>query len=103
MKYLLPLVLIATPVFADNLPRCADAQEMHDVLVKDYGEKPFLEMKNSQGGQLVMYLNPETSTWTVIETDWKKSCGISAGTEFKPSTEKHFKDPVKDKKPEIPM
>jgi len=109
MKYLLPLVLIATPVLAEdaqpqNMSRCADAQKIHNFLVNEYGEKPFAEMKNSQGGQIIMYVNPKTSSYTVIQTDMKVSCGVSAGTDFKPATEKHWKDPEpNDKKPETPM
>ena len=103
MRYLIPLLLVSTSVIAEDLPRCADAQKMHDFLYTEYGEKIFIEMKNSQGGQLVLYVNPDTSTWTVIETDWKKSCGISAGTDFKPSIEKHLNDPPqKPKKSESP-
>jgi len=109
MKYLLPLMLITTPVLAEDprpqdLSRCADAQKIHEFLVSEYGEKPFAEMKNSQGGFLIMYVNPKTSSYTVIQTDLKISCGISAGTDFSPSIEKHWKDPEpKEKKPETPM
>ena len=105
MRYLIPMLIICTPVVAQqpNMQRCADAQKIHDFLVTEYGEKPFAEMKNSDGQQLIMYVNPKTSSFTVIVTDMKQSCGVSAGTDFKPSTEKHFKDPdANDKKSESP-
>ena len=105
MKYLIPMLIICTPVVAQqsNMQRCADAQKIHDFLVIEYGEKPFAEMKNSDGQQLIMYVNPTTSSYTVIVTDMKQSCGVSAGKDFKPATEKRFDDPKPGSgKPENP-
>ena len=99
------MLIICTPVVAQqsNMQRCADAQKIHDFLVTEYGEKPFAEMKNSDGQQLIMYVNPKTSSYTVIVTDMKQSCGVSAGNDFKPATEKHFEDPKPGSgKPENP-
>ena len=106
MRYLIPLLVISSSALAEeapNMSRCADAQKIHDFLVTEYGEKPFAEMKTVDGNQLIMYVNPKTSTYTVVATDYKISCGISAGKDFKPATEKHFEEPKTGSgKPENP-
>lgn len=90
MRYLIPLALIlATPAFAQP---CSDANEVHKLLTKDYGEKPFIEMDDNLGRHLVIYLNASTLSWTAISLDKEKkiTCAVAAGSNFKPANLKEF-------------
>ena len=106
MKYLLPLLLISTAALAEEeaapSPRCAKAEKVYQFLDSEYGEIPFAEFKDQQGRDLVMYLSPKTSTWSVLQIYGNYYCVISSGTEFKPAEQKNY-DKLKEKKPETPM
>ena len=101
MKYLLPLLLFIPGVAQAQQTACDTAQKVHDFLVNDYGEKPFAEMKDEKDRQFLMYVNPDTGTWTVTQiADGGLMCGISSGKNFIPAT-KRFETTI-PKKPEIP-
>jgi len=97
MKYLVPLLLISTSAFAQQQQNgpCDEAQKVFELLTNKYSEKPFIEMKDSKGRKLVMFVNPQTGTWTVIATDDKIACGISAGSDFTPADPNKFKVELK--------
>jgi len=92
MRYLIPLValILTTPAFAQQ--PCGDASKVHKMLSEEYGEKPLAELDDSFGRHLVIYVSPTTLSWTVVHLDKEKkiSCGISAGTNFKPANLKEF-------------
>lgn len=91
MRYLIPLALIlATPAFAEQ--PCGDAIKIHKMLSEEYGEKPLAELDDNFGRHLVIYVSPTTLSWTVVHLDKEKkiSCGVSAGSNFKPANLKEF-------------
>ena len=91
MKYLIPFLLISTSVLAQQQSGPCDTKEKtHELLTKQYGEIPFVEMKYNFGRQFVMYVNPNTGTWTVIATKDDVSCGVSAGKDLTPADPKRF-------------
>jgi hypothetical protein len=106
MKYLLPLLLLSTAALAEEesapSPRCAKAEKIHQYLDSEYGEIPFATFKDQQGRDLVMYLSPKTSTWSVLQIYGSFYCGISSGTDFKPAEQKDY-EKYKEKKSETPM
>ena len=56
MKYLIPCLLLSTSALAQQQSGPCDTKEkIHEVLTKQYGEKPFIEMKDNFGRQFVMY------------------------------------------------
>lgn len=90
-------LLISAPALAQQAGPCDESQKVYELLTGSYGEKPFIEMKDSKNRKLVMFVNPQTGTWTVIATDDKLACGISAGKEFTPADPNRFKiEPKKD-------
>ena len=97
MKYIIPLLLVSTSALAQQTGPCDESQKVYELLTKQYGEKPFVEMRDTKGRKMVMFVNPQTGSWTVIATDDKTSCGISAGKEFLPADPNRFKEePKKD-------
>ena len=106
MKYLIPLLLLSTVAIADEEPatnpKCAAADKIYQYLGSEYGEIPFAEFKDQSGRDLVMYLSPKTSTWSVLQVYGSFYCVISSGTEFKPADQKNY-EKLKEKKPETPM
>ena len=97
MKYLLPLLLISTSVFAQENSNCTTNSNLHNLLTQKYGEKPFVQMKDGNGRQLIMYVSPVTGSWTVIATSGDTSCGLASGDEFSPVDADRFKvEPKKE-------
>jgi hypothetical protein len=102
MKYLIPLLLfIPCAAIAEPQGRCDTAQKVHEYLNSDYGEIPFIEMKDNQDRQFIMYANPKTGSWTVLQLTDDKLCGISAGKEMIPAT-KRYETTEPNKKKDIP-
>jgi hypothetical protein len=101
MKYLIPLLLLSTAAIADTPTKCGKSQDVHNFLSNQFGEKPFIEMKLNDNQQFIMYVNPNTGTWTVTQlTENGLMCGVSAGKDFTPAT-KRF-EVTKPKEKEIP-
>ena len=100
MRYLIPLLLLSTTAVAQQQGQgpCDTAQKVHDFLTQQYGEKPFVEFKDSQGRQLIMYVNPQSGSYTVIATNGAMSCGISVGGSFTPADPNRFKTEEPKKK-----
>ena len=96
MKYLIPLLLISTSAIAQQSGPCDESQKVYELLTNQYGEKPFVEMKDSKGRKLIMFVNPQTGSWTVVATDDSIACGISAGKEFTPADSKRFTEKKKE-------
>ena len=102
MKYLIPLLLVPSIAYADPHAKCETSQKVHDFLVNTYGEIPFIDMKDQQGRQFIMYSSPKTSTWTVvIVTEQGLMCGVSSGTDMTPAA-KRYETTNPEKKPDIP-
>jgi len=103
MRYLIPLLLMTTAAVAQQQSQnpCDTAQKVHEFLTQQYGEKPFIEFKDSQGRQMIMYVNPTTGSYTVITTNNISSCGVSAGSSFAPADQNRFKE-SEPKKKEVP-
>lgn len=90
MRYLIALLFLCTPALAEQ--PCSEANKVNELLSKDYGEKPFIEMDDNYGRHLVIYLNASTLSWTAVSLDKEKKiiCAVSAGTNFKPANLKEF-------------
>ena len=103
MRYIIPLLMITTAASAQQQgqPPCDSAQKVHEFLTKEYGEKPFVEFKDTQGRQMIMYVNPSSGSYTVINTDGIHSCALIAGNSFTPADQNRFKsvDPKKKEDP----
>jgi len=92
MRYLIPIALIlSTAAYAGEQP-CGDAGKIHKMLSEEYGEKPLAELDDNFGRHLVIYVSPTSLSFTVVHLDKEKkiTCGISAGTNFKPANLKEF-------------
>jgi hypothetical protein len=97
MRYLIPLLLLSTAAVAQQ-QSCGTSQKVHDFLSNDYGEKPFIEMKDERDRQFIMYVNPDTGSWTVVLlTDQGTLCGVSSGKGMIPATKRFETTPPKKK------
>ena len=100
MKYfLIPLLLISTSAVAQESPKCADASKIYNMLIKEYGEKPFAQFKGQSGSDFIMFVSPKSNTYTVVQVIGNVMCGVSAGDDFKPADEKAIEEKYKDKGP----
>lgn len=104
MKYLITtlLILSTSSVYADTqIGKCGSAQDVHNFLSKQFGEKPFIEMKDINDRQFIMYVNPNGSSWTVVQlTEQGQMCGISSGKDFTPATKRYeITEPKKKENP----
>ncbi len=88
--FFLPLFAQAEIIYPTKLV-CVSAQELTPVLEK-FQEKPILKFSshrvvgNSQGYlQAVLYMNPSTKTWTLVE-QWAEDlyCIVSIGSDAEP-------------------
>lgn len=62
---------------------CSDRKTLLEVLDK-YSEQPLLRGQG-RTGWVVIYVNPETHTWTMVErVEQDLYCYVSAGQEFSP-------------------
>lgn len=64
---------------------CGKFSDIQNVIIEKYGEQPLLSMIQHDGIQLILYANPQSSTWTVLSVDKENDygCFIDSGTEFK--------------------
>ena len=82
MKWLIPLLFIATPVFAQEQPRCAPRE-----IVLERLNDMFSESRRSimvTGGQIVeIFANLESGSWSLIMTRPDGiTCMIGAGNSY---------------------
>ena len=97
MRYLLPLLLLSTSALAQQQPVCQDAQKVRDFLTNEYGEKPVYEMTDGDNRHLIIFVNEQTGSWSVIATDDKISCVVDVGKDMRPYG-KEAPKPVEPKK-----
>lgn len=85
MKYLaLTLALIATPVAAQQ--QCGPEAPVMKMLQESHGEVPFAEGVSKRGARIVIVVNPDTRTYTVLAvTPQKMACMVDAGEGFQPA------------------
>ena len=83
--FILAALLFSTAAYGQAA--CSDAVKTHEEIVKKYGEKPFFDMHEQQTRQLILYMNPQTGTWTVFayKPELNQLCAITAGDGFKPA------------------
>jgi hypothetical protein len=84
--FILAALLFSTAAYG-NEAACSDAVKTHEEIVKKYGEKPFFDMHEQQTRQLILYMNPQTGTWTVFayKPELNQLCAVTAGDGFKPA------------------
>ena len=85
--------LIPTSVLAAKKPppkkqeRCGSAEQAIKGLKDSFGEIPFAILQDSAGHDLIMFVSPQTWTWTIMQdTHDKKFCAVANGTDFRPAT-----------------
>ena len=85
MKYLaLALALIATPAAAQQ--QCGPEVPVMKMLQESHGEVPFAEGVSKRGARIVIVVNPETQTYTVLAVSPNKiACLVDAGEGFQPA------------------
>lgn len=77
MRMLLPLLLAASPAFADE---CPERDAMVAALASKYGETAAGAGLSDNGVVLEVYRSTKTGTWTVIASGPDgKSCLVAAG------------------------
>ena len=101
MKYVIPLLLLSTiTAAADQQPACGDITAAYTYLLKQYGEHPMIQMKDASNRTLVIFTNPTTRTWTVLQfLNDTKSCAIASGEDLTPADFKAMDEKYLDKGP----
>lgn len=67
-------------------PQCGPAAQAIKGLKDSYGEIPFAVMSDNEGHQLILFVSPQTWTWTIMQdTHDDKFCLVANGTDFKPA------------------
>ena len=70
------LAFLASPAAASP---CFDAMEARQTLAEKYGEEMHMIGEAVEGGQIVLFANPETGTWTIVEMRGRAACYVSSG------------------------
>lgn len=78
---LLPVFAFAQPVTVEKKVVCDQADKMIEELTKKYKEKP-LWFGDAQNSQVVVLLNLESKTWTVLQFNDKVACILESGEGF---------------------
>ena len=72
------LILSQTLMLQRSMP-CGEFAATIDHLKKQYGEKAFWQGKTNINTTVIFFLNPETNSWTLIETNGDLACSLSVG------------------------
>ena len=59
--------------------KCSRAESVMNFLAEKFKEKPLWVGKTSAGTHIVLMVNKETKTWTLIEYDSALACVLGAG------------------------
>jgi len=59
--------------------KCSRAESVMNFFAEKFKEKPLWVGKTSTGTHIVLMVNKETKTWTLIEYDSRLACVIGAG------------------------
>lgn len=79
---LIPVAVYAQEFNITKTLPCDTAQNMFKALDQRYKETPILVM-DSKETKIIVTVNLETATWTVLETDGENACALSFGQGFK--------------------
>lgn len=86
MKYALTILaaLIATPAAAQQ--QCGPEAPVMQMLQESHGEIPFAEGVSQRGARIVVVVNPETRSYTILAVSPQKiACMVDAGEAFEPA------------------
>jgi len=91
MKWLIPLVFLATPVFSQNAPQpnnCAPRDVVLKKLSGKYKETRHAIMLGAQNAIVEIYANLETETWTIAVTSaGGPMCVVASGIGYENTDE----------------
>lgn len=81
---MLLLMVVSTSISAESitlqkLVTCGDFNGSTEFLKIKYGEVPIWKGKTSMDTEVIFYLNPQTTSWTLIETNGNLACSIAVG------------------------
>ena len=79
MLLLVPMLSFAQTVTLHKSILCGEFNAAIDHLKKQYGEKAIWQGKTNIDTTVIFFLNPETNSWTLIETNGDLACSISVG------------------------
>lgn len=75
----LPTLTLAQAITLQKTVLCGEFNAAVDNLKKQYGEKALWQGKTINGTTVIFFLNPETNSWTLIETNGDLACSLSVG------------------------
>jgi hypothetical protein len=75
----IPTVSLAQTVTLQKSILCGEFKAAVEHLKTQYGEKAIWQGKTNIDTTVIFYLNPETNSWTLIETNGDLACSISVG------------------------
>lgn len=84
MRYLaLMAALAAAPAQAQDQPVCVLTADAIEWLMRDYGEEPTVLMLRPSGSAILVVVNPQTQSWTIlVQQTPETSCIVAAGKGF---------------------
>lgn len=79
MLLLVPVLSFAQTVTLQKSILCGEFKPAVEHLKTQYGEKAIWQGKTNIDTTVIFFLNPETNSWTLIETNGDLACSISVG------------------------
>jgi len=74
-----PLFVIAQTITLQKSVTCGDFNGATEYLKTQYGEVPIWKGRTNIDTEVIFYLNPQTNSWTLIETNGELACSIAVG------------------------
>jgi hypothetical protein len=71
------------PAFAQDQAPCAPPDVILQIIHDDYGEDPEIIGQTADGVMMVLTLNHETGSWTILEQRGALLCGVITGEHYK--------------------
>ena len=75
----LPTLTLAQAITLQKTVLCGEFTATIDHLKKQYGEKALWQGKTISNTTVIFFLNHETNSWTLIETNGDLACSLSVG------------------------
>jgi hypothetical protein len=95
MKKLLCLFLLLPGMSLANPLPCISGEELTE-LTNQYKELPFVRGISSEGTSVVVFANPSTGSFTIVERKGENVyCSLAVGVGFAP-VPKHIQDDIKE-------
>lgn len=79
---LIPALLSAEPVQVEKKLICDSTEIVLNVITKEYKERP-IWIGTVTDSQVAVLVNPQTTSWTIIQFNRKVACVLESGEGFK--------------------